>query len=973
MAAQHESLLTRQNINEININNILDQSTENDQIINCVKSLCFVSFNMHGFNQGLSVVRELIETVFPDIFLLQEHWLTPANLYKLNTHFPEYVAIGKSAMELSVEQGPLRGRPFGGVVFLVKRDLFKHVQILSCADRYVIIRFMDFIIVNVYMPCFGSVDRLLLVENILHEISEYMVCLHGEIIVIGGDMNADLDQSDKTSDTINKFLRDNTLKRCDAQLQNSTFNNFTYYNDALGHYSKLDYFVVSDSSKLAGFNILEPSVNLSDHRPIMVQFSINFMEPVACHTAQVPKAKEKSAVTQLRWDHGDLSAYYHLTGLHVQNLLEYFDCQSNSDCCKADLINYAYDKLVSSLQYCASMSIPSHYKSYYKFWWDQELDLLKEESIKSHNLWKIAGKPRSGSCYQKYRSDKLAYKARIRNSQQEETSCYTNDLNDALLQKQGSIFWNCWRSKFNSKQNRPLQVDNLTSESDIADHFARHFENICSVKTEDVGLNKNLKDIYVEKRSSYSGAPFTYDLAFDAELVEVIISNMKKGKAAGLDGITAEHLQHCHPSLPTFLAKLFNLVMGTGTVPANFGLSYTIPLLKGNTGSMSKQLTVNDFRGISISPAISKTFENCILQRYKNFFITSDNQFGFKKFTGCSQAIYTVRQTVEYYIKSGSTVNLCALDLSKAFDKVNHFGLFIKLMNRAIPLMLLEVLEHWFCICKTCVRFGSSVSAFVSLKCGVRQGGVLSPHLFNIYIDDVIKTVSNSNYCCKVHFSCVSIFMYADDLILVSPSVTLLQKLFLLVEEELRIIAMAINPSKSSCIRFGPRYDVVCADILTRDGNIIPWVKHCKYLGIEMFSSRSFKCIFDDSKRSFYKSFNAIFGKIGRFASADVIIHLLKVKCLPVITYGLEACPINASEKKSLDFAIFKTLAKIFGTFSQDVINDCRIAFNIPVAAEMLRRQKMKFLTRYSVSENLLCKLYVTIAEREMKALNLDH
>ena len=141
----------------------------------------------------------------------------------------------------------------------------------------------------------------------------------------------------------------------------------------------------------------------------------------------------------------------------------------------------------------------------------------------------------------------------------------------------GSNFWSCWRSKFNSKENRPLQVDNLTN--DIADLFACHLQKMCSLKSEEV--NKNLNDVYVEKRPSYSGSPFTNDLAFDAELTESIIKNMKRGKAAGLDGITAEHLQHCHPSLPTLLAKLFNLIMETGIVPENFGLSYTIPLLKG--------------------------------------------------------------------------------------------------------------------------------------------------------------------------------------------------------------------------------------------------------------------------------------------------------------------------------------------------------------------------------------------------------
>ena len=88
---------------------------------------------------------------------------------------------------------------------------------------------------------------------------------------------------------------------------------------------------------------------------------------------------------------------------------------------------------------------------------------------------------------------------------------------------------------------------------------------------------------------------------------------------------------------------------------------------------------------------------------------------------------------------------MCALDLSKAFDKVNHFGLFNKLTNRDVPIMLLTVLEHWFRIHTTCVRFGSAVSSFVSLECGVRQGGVLSPHLFNIYMDDVILSLLLSN------------------------------------------------------------------------------------------------------------------------------------------------------------------------------------------------------------------------------------
>ena len=92
--------------------------------------------------------------------------------------------------------------------------------------------------------------------------------------------------------------------------------------------------------------------------------------------------------------------------------------------------------------------------------------------------------------------------------------------------------------------------------------------------------------------------------------------------------------------------------------------------------------------------------------------------------------------------------------------------------------------------------------------------------------------------------------MYADDLILMSPSITVLQKLFNIVEDELMTLEMSINPSKSSCIRFGPRHDALCANITAHDGSDIPWVKSIRYLGIEMKSSRVFKCVVDTAEKS---------------------------------------------------------------------------------------------------------------------------
>ena len=73
-----------------------------------------------------------------------------------------------------------------------------------------------------------------------------------------------------------------------------------------------------------------------------------------------------------------------------------------------------YDRTVNALQECADLYIPKHKKGYYKCWWNQELDLLKEKAISSNKVWKAAGKPHSGPIFQQRKSDKLAYKIKIR-------------------------------------------------------------------------------------------------------------------------------------------------------------------------------------------------------------------------------------------------------------------------------------------------------------------------------------------------------------------------------------------------------------------------------------------------------------------------------------------------------------------------------------------------------------------------------
>ena len=208
-------------------------------------------------------------------------------------------------------------------------------------------------------------------------------------------------------------------------------------------------------------------------------------------------------------------------------------------------------------------------------------------------------------------------------------------------------------------------------ERTITLKFAEHFATISS---NNGNRTTELLAEFTDLRSAYVGSPLTQDMLFNIELVHSSITSSSNGKARGLDELTAEHLKYAHPAIELVLTKLFNLMLKCRIVPDSFGRSYSVPIPKGYC-SRAKSVTVDDFRAISICSVISKVFELGVLDRFQNFFSSSDNQFGFKKNLSCNHAIYSLGKVVDSFTSNGSTVNSCSLDLSKAFDKTNYNAL----------------------------------------------------------------------------------------------------------------------------------------------------------------------------------------------------------------------------------------------------------------------------------------------------------
>jgi hypothetical protein len=586
-------------------------------------------------------------------------------------------------------------------------------------------------------------------------------------------------------------------------------------------------------------------------------------------------------------------------------------------------------------------------KNMYKFWWNDELDDLKGSAVDAHREWLRAGRPRQGPIFELKQRTRLRYRQMIRSSESQAVNYFTNDLNDALQRKNGVAFWRAWKAKMGSNKN-DLVVNGKRDPREVAEDFETFFADQSAGRHSEKSfyLGKTTK----AKLNEYVGAPCNPIEVFTVEDVSHSIDALKRGKAPGLDGITAEHVKFAHPCVVTIVTRLYNLMLCAAYVPSSFRSSYIVPIVKGD--ATGKALQCSDFRGISINSVFSKVFEKSLLRVFDEFFVTAENQFGFKSGVGCPHAIGAVRTIVNSFINGGSTANLCALDVSRAFPSVDHNLLFAKLMELNLPKCVVDVIVNWYNNCQSCVHWNGASSKFFVVHCGVMQGSCLAPILFAIYINSIIVQCNRSGLG--------YIIVYADDIILITRSVTALQKLVDIVDAGLSNLELSLNIAKSFCLRIGQRFGLPCTSIVVKS-QCIEWSTMIRYLGVYLLAGKSFKVSHETAKRNFNRCANAIVSRIGTSCDVAVLSHLISAKCVPALLFGLEACEVNKSSLSSLDFVFMRFYFKAFRTSSRQVVDDSLMFLGIQKPSALVKKRSEAFESKFMNSQNMFCKHIVVL------------
>ena len=501
-----------------------------------------------------------------------------------------------------------------------------------------------------------------------------------------------------------------------------------------------------------------------------------------------------------------------------------------------------------------------------------------------------------------------------------------------------------WKGVKKLNQSNNIQancIEGKTGEKDIANHWKEYF---CKLLNNNV-INETLKDSIMGK---LEGIQYTVTMSVSTEEVTETISKLKKGKSCGPDGICAEALKAAHHKVYVLLSLCFSLCMSHGYIPQPLIETTIVPIIKNKAGNLSSG---NNYRPIALANVMSKVFESLILLRCEQFLTTADNQFGFKSGHSTDFCIYTLKEFIEYYKQRNTTIFVTFLDASKAFDRIDHWLLFKKLIDKHVLLFIIRLLVCWYSTQKMHIRWGNTVTSSFLVSNGVKQGGIISPILFNVYMDQLSEKLNASNIGGNIGGKLVNHLCYADDICLISLSFVGMQQLLSICDIYAKEHDLLYNGGKSYSLCFKPKCSTFNRPTFTLNHLNIPNVNQSKYLGI-VINETNCK---PDLKRQMCKLYANINMLIRKFTkcSPDVKCFLFKSYCsnlyCSILWYDCSKTAL-----KNLRIAYNNSLRKLLGIPKYNSASEMFVCLNIPSFNELLRKHVYSYRSILLASHNCI-------------------
>ena len=585
-------------------------------------------------------------------------------------------------------------------------------------------------------------------------------------------------------------------------------------------------------------------------------------------------------------------------------------------------------------------------------WWNEEVKVKVLEKKKAFEEWLQCD---SRENYEKYQEKKAEAKRKV-NEEKRRANFRWGQAFNGTFEENKKKFWKEVKRVRKGRSRMEESVKDVDGRilkgMDVTKRWAKYFEDL-------LNFEENREAVIVAVGGSQMPV-MREENEREITRGEVVraLKEAKAGKAPGMDGVRVEMLKEGGVTAVEWLMRVFNICFSLSVVPMDWVNACIVPLYKGK----GDKYECRNFRGISLLSVVGKLYGRILINRIreKTESVIDEVQCGFRRGRGCIDQIFIVRQICEKYLAKNKDVYFAFLDLEKAYDRVDRDALWRVLRLYGIGGKLLEGVKSLYVNSSACVRVGNEVSECFPVKVGLRQGCVMSPWLFNLYIDGVVREVNarvmgrglklidaNANEWE------LNQLLFADDTVVVADSE---EKLNQLVTEFGRVCErrkLRVNVDKSKVMRCTRNENVDRLNVML-NGEALEVVDQFKYLGAVIHANGGVEADIQNRVNEGCKVLGALKGVMKNRALEMNVRRVLYEKVIvPTVMYGSELWGMKVSERQRVNVFEMKCLRSMTGISRLERVRNERVRERAGVRREMAVRVDMSVLRWFGHVERM--------------------
>lgn len=566
-----------------------------------------------------------------------------------------------------------------------------------------------------------------------------------------------------------------------------------------------------------------------------------------------------------------------------------------------------------------------------KTWFNEDCAALHKELKKTSN--KLHNNPEDMNTLHYYHRIRRKYRKLLKKSKTEFRNKILNKMEN-LNSSNPQAFWNLYYQM--------IDFDHKTKVNPIPpDEWVNHFSNLL-ISTNNI-VNSEFEQTMEDYVNSNIDSTFN-ELNFKISHTEIskAINSLKPGKSCGLDMICNEMIKAGATSLLPVLHKLFNHILTLGNFPSPWQYNTLTPIHK--KGDVND---TNNYRGIALSSCLSKllciVLHNRLIKHTTKNDLIPLNQIGYMKDSRTSDHVLTLKTIIDKYINKINKGKLfaCFVDFGKAFDTISRTSLLYKLVKVGIGGNFLKLVKSIYSNVSFCIKLPNGITKPISSNIGVKQGCVLSPMFFNLFVRDLPDIFDAT--CCPVniHDTSLSCLMFADDLVLLSESPTGLQNCLNKLYHYCSKWNLRVNLKKTKVVIFNKTGKLLKSFQFHYNNKLVDIDKSYCYLGIIFTCSGSFTEAIEHLCNQAQKALFKLKQKGELLSHIKTAFKLFDTLILPILGYCAEIwlpyfCK-ELTEGKLYNLCDKLHIEKLHLKFCKYLLGVHRKATNTAVRAELGR------------------------------------